>query len=107
MRNLPVPLRVDIIAFALLALLLLGGCVGQHFYRPESIVHRDAYDLAFVELDDQGELWSNQQVLAADRLIRDASAADGLVLNIFIHGWQHNAREGDSNIEGFESMLAQ
>jgi SMP-30/Gluconolactonase/LRE-like region len=107
MSRFPVPPRAPAIATALFALLVTGGCLGPRFYRPESVLHRDGYDLAFIELDDQGELWSNAQVLAADRLIRDASTSEGVILGVFIHGWQHNASPGDGNVAGFESMLGQ
>jgi hypothetical protein len=93
---------------ALVVALLGGGCVRERLYRPESVVHTDAYDLAFIEVDDQGELWSFPQVLAADQLIRDAGAApNGVILNVFIHGWQHNASPKDENVAGFESLLTQ
>jgi hypothetical protein len=90
------------------ASLAIAGCVGERFYRPESVLHRDGYDLAFVEFDDQGELWAFAQVLAAERLIRDQGAGDhGIILNVFVHGWQHNAAPDDKNVAGFESLLAQ
>ena len=105
MSHFPVLPRVAAIAAALVALLLAGGCVRERLYRPESVLHRDGYDLAFVEFDDQGELWSNRQVLAADQLIREASASEqGIILNVFIHGWQHNASPNDKNVAGFESL---
>jgi streptogramin lyase len=90
------------------ASLLIAGCVGERFYRPESVIHRDGYDLAFIEFDDQGELWAFSQVLAAEKLIRDPREADrGIILNVFIHGWQHNAAPGDQDVAGFESLLSQ
>ena len=93
---------------ALLLGLLATGCVRERFYRPESVVHRDGYDVAFVEFDDQGELWSFSQVLAADRLIREASESEHGALNlVFIHGWQHNASPDDKNVAGLESLLSQ
>ena len=96
--------------WAALTLLLLaaGGCTRPRLYRPDSVVHSESYDLAFVEFDDQGELWSPAQVVAAHRLIQEASAdEDGIILNVFIHGWQHNASPDDGNVAGFESFLGQ
>ena len=93
---------------SVLASLLIAGCVGERFYRPESVLHRDGYDLAFIEFDDQGELWAFSQVLAAEKLIRDPGDADhGIILNVFVHGWQHNAAPKDKNVAGFESLLDQ
>ena len=95
-------------AILLLALLAAAGCTRPRLYRPDSVVHRDGYDVAFVEFDDQGELWSPAQVVAADRLIRDGSASDhGVILMVFIHGWQHNASPKDGNVAGYESFLGQ
>jgi hypothetical protein len=93
-------------ALALAALHL--GCIGARFYRPESVLARDGYDLAFIELDDQGELWSPQQVVRATDLVASAGAAGpGVIQLVFIHGWQHNAAPGDQNVAGLEGMLEQ
>ena len=57
----PGPILVVVLALALLG----QGCVAHRMYRPESVVVAPAYDLAFVELDDHGELWSPAQVARA------------------------------------------
>jgi hypothetical protein len=104
MTRSPVVRACCIVLFALFT----GGCMRERFYRPESVVHRDGYDLAFIEFDDQGELWSYSQVLAAIKTIRDSGAGgQGIILSVFIHGWQHNASEGDSNVAGYESLISQ
>jgi hypothetical protein len=95
---------------ALVAVLVLTplwhGCVGHRMYRPESVVVAPAYDLALIELDDHGELWSPAQATQALARIRQASATDdGTILVVFIHGWGHNAAEGDLNVDGFRSWL--
>lgn len=93
---------------AVLLLTLIGqGCVGHRMYRTDSVVTTPAYDLAFIEIDDHGELWSPAQVSHALTRIRHASATEeGAILLVFIHGWQHDASEGDANVEGFRSWLA-
>ena len=99
----PGPILVVVLVLALLG----QGCVAHRMYRPESVVVAPAYDLAFIELDDHGELWSPAQVARALARIRHASASDeGAILLVFIHGWGHNAAEGDANVEGFRSWLA-
>src|SRR5688572_6332937 len=91
-----------------LLLLAAGGCTRPQLYRPDSIVHRENYDVAFVEFDDQGELWSPAQVVAAHRLIQETAASEnGIILNVFIHGWGHNASPDDGNVAGLESFLDQ
>jgi hypothetical protein len=94
------------IAAALLAL-AAQGCVSYRMYRTESLIAEPAYDLAFVELDEQGELWSPAQVERALSRIRRAGATrEGAILVVFIHGWTHDAAEGDANVEGFRAWLA-
>ncbi|WP_305907251.1 esterase [Methylomarinum sp. Ch1-1] len=64
------------------------------------------FQLGFVEIDDQGLLRDRKQLYALlDRLYATASK-DNLLINVFVHGWHHNAAPGDSNIEGFKDNLA-
>ncbi len=58
--------------------LLLVSCVGHRMYRPgdDSIVFGDGHCLAFVELDDQGELWSPSQVTRAVEHIQEFGATE-------------------------------
>lgn len=99
--------RARVLAVVLVLTLLCQGCVGHRMYRPEGVIVAPAYDLAFVELDAQGELWSPAQVTRALARIRQAGATDeGAILLVFIHGWRHDAAEGDANVEGFRSWLA-
>lgn len=99
--------RARVLVVVLVLTLLCQGCVGHRMYRPESIVAAPAYDLAFIELDAQGELWSPAQLTRALARIQHANATDeGAILLVFIHGWQHDAAEGDTNVEGFRSWLA-
>jgi hypothetical protein len=76
--------------------------------------------LAFLEFDDMGERWSqDSQPVTADENISNTSELSnaikiihaavrqdpGAVIITFTHGWKHNAKEGDSNIEGFKQVL--
>ncbi len=104
--------------------LLLTGCASDQIYRanyaPCSVtVSEDCashavqkigkapadYWLGFVEVDDQGQLRDRAQLQAVlDQLYKVSSAHDVLI-NVFVHGWHHNAKPGDSNIEGFKGIL--
>lgn len=65
------------------------------------------YTLGFVEIDDQGQLRDRAQLQALfDELYRTA-AKESLLINVFVHGWHHNAKPGDSNINSFGKSLAQ
>lgn len=76
--------------------------------------------LAFLEFDDMGEKWNQSsqpisdgdaiddasQLSNAVKIVRVAAKQDPHALIItFIHGWKHNARPDDSNIEGFKQVL--
>jgi len=63
-----------------------------------------------VEFDDQGELWptgERQFVLSRiEDLVRDmAQGGPPLTVLVFVHGWHHNAKAGDANLESFRSVL--
>lgn len=69
-----------------------------------SASHSTPYRLAVVEFDDFGDVWSESQVTQAIELLR--SLKDKQVLFVaFVHGWKHNAREGDSNFQSFRRIV--
>ncbi|MFB3047509.1 MAG: SMP-30/gluconolactonase/LRE family protein [Acidiferrobacterales bacterium] len=93
--------------------LATSGCVQPRLYRPVNIQNETDYRLAFIEFDDQGELWSPSQLFRTTELIKRANQAErrSLVV-VFIHGWQNNAspkqeqQEGKS-LHGFKQFLGQ
>jgi hypothetical protein len=63
--------------------------------------------LAFVEVDDMGELWDKGELDTALGVIRRANMearADPVVLT-FVHGWKNNAAQDNANVAGFEVVL--
>ncbi len=65
------------------------------------------YLLGFVEFDDQGQFHDRRQVnFLIDRLVEE-STTHNLVMVVFVHGWKHNAKIGDENIENFRKILTQ
>ncbi len=102
--------------------LLLTGCVSHKQYRTshdpcnasaksnacETAILEETKDyvLGFVEFDDQGWLWSQQQLKTVlDRIYAD-DYKQGLLITVFVHGWKHNASFNDSNVEMFRKNLA-
>lgn len=66
--------------------------------------------VAFVEFDEQGELWDRQQPDAALQLIgRAKSVSKSPIVVTFTHGWKNNADDRDNNenhnLVGFEAVL--
>jgi hypothetical protein len=73
--------------------------------------HKDAsthsdYLLGFVEIDDQGQLRDREQMYKLINKLYDMASKDSVLINVFVHGWHHNAEPGDTNIEGFQKALA-
>ncbi|HMD22216.1 MAG TPA: alpha/beta hydrolase [Alloacidobacterium sp.] len=67
--------------------------------------------LAFIEVDDMGELFDKVEVDNALRVIRQANdlaktepGNDPIVIT-FVHGWKNNAAETNSNVAGFKAAL--
>ena len=91
----------------LLVAMLLTGCIGNQMQRgTDSVENGDGYSIAFVELDDLGELWMPSQVTRALASIESANQhPDGAVFVLFVHGWNHNAAAGDANVMGFRRQL--
>ncbi len=68
------------------------------------------YELAIVEFDDQGRCYDRGQMDAvANRLDAlaplDAPGAQDVILVVFVHGWQHDARSDDDNLSAFRVLL--
>ena len=84
---------LKLLSLLLLPLLLAtSACVQPRLYRPVSIQEEDGYTLAYIEFDDQGELWSPSQMSRATELIKRATQPEaGSLVVVFIHGWQNNA----------------
>ena len=67
--------------------------------------------LGFVELDDMGALFEAGELQAVLKTIEQANALAGQspdaapMVVCFVHGWNHNASETDSNVAGFKEVL--
>lgn len=64
------------------------------------------YLLAFVEIDDQGQLRDRAQMMAAIDTLYKTAAGESLLINVFVHGWHHNAAPTDANVASFRETLA-
>jgi pimeloyl-ACP methyl ester carboxylesterase len=115
-------------ALLLISALGLGACAPHRVYRGElsacsppdpeqscgahSVERFDdpanpagTYTLGFVEFDDQGELWSREQMETVVGAAAEASALQDQLLVVFVHGWKHSAAVGDGNIQTFRDVL--
>lgn len=111
---------------AVIPLVLLTGCAANSIYRSDyspclataanpcqahslqlhSTAAADEFMLGFVEVDDQGQLRDRAQMQALLDKLYQLAINDSIIINVFVHGWHHNARPGDPNIESFKGALA-
>ncbi|MDD1611560.1 MAG: esterase [Methylococcaceae bacterium] len=75
----------------------------QHLYNTGK---DDEYTLGFVEIDDQGQIRDRKQMQALLDTLYKTAAEESILLTVLVHGWHHNARPGDPNIESFKDNLA-
>jgi hypothetical protein len=95
----------------LVTVLLTLSCSANRMYRPVSLEQHPDYSLAFIELDDQGELWAPSQLdRALAHLERLNRSEYGVALVLFVHGWNTDAspreeEEGKGTLYQYRSML--
>ena len=61
--------------------------------------------LSFVEFDEFGNFFSRKQLSDALGRAKTASQAGSTIL-VFVHGWHHDARPGDSNVRSFNELVS-
>ena len=70
------------------------------------------YELAIVEFDDQGRCYDRGQMDAVAKRLEALApddppqAGQDVILVVFVHGWQHNARSDDDNLTAFRALLS-
>lgn len=96
----------------LMALLLMLSCSANRLYRPISIEETADYSVAYIEFDDQGELWAPAQLDRALAHLERLNKSDaGVALVIFAHGWNDNAspqreKHGKGALYRYKEILA-
>ena len=100
-----------VVALSILLPALLG-CTPSKMYRPVSVQEDPDYTLAFVEFDDQGEMWDPAQLSRAVQVIEQGNQNEnGCIVVTYIHGWQHNAspkneQKESGNVNDFKAFLS-
>jgi len=64
------------------------------------------FHLGFIEYDDQGQLRDREQMRKVLDTYSTITGTDDVIVVVFVHGWQHTAAPGDSNVESFKQLLA-
>lgn len=94
--------------------IVLSGCTSSSGYRqsPEATLEKlsPEVSLAHVEIDDQGELISFEQLQRVTAKIK-AESTEPLLLLVYIHGWNQNASgnwiSGGGDLIRFRKMLGE
>jgi hypothetical protein len=66
----------------------------------------DEFDLAVIELDDQGWQWNPRQLRLALEVTDRAAQDSGALIVMFFHGWKNNAAVCNVNLACFREALA-
>ena len=109
MRNRSTKIRIALVL--LVVGLFAVGCTANRMHRPESVEEYSDYSLAFIEFDDQGELWAPSQLDRALALLESRNQSRfGSALVIYVHGWNNSAsqreeEEGKGSIYQFREIL--
>lgn len=76
----------------------------------DGVAHRsweqyESFDLGVVEFDDNGDAWHAQQEQYVLDRIRERAFDTGATIVLYAHGWHHNAKPDNGNIESFRNVL--
>lgn len=86
--------------------LLWSGCVNTGVPHQTSLwatAPAPRAQLAILEFSERGNLFDREKLKA---LIEHAANDQDTLAIVFVHGWKHDARESDPNLESFRTMLA-
>lgn len=112
---------------ACIILVLLQACAPNKIYRSDyNVCYADsenvcdkeaisihnqgtdaAFQLGFVEYDDQGQLRDRKQMQTVLDHYYPIAGQDDVILTVFVHGWHHSAAPDDGNVASFKDMLKQ
>jgi hypothetical protein len=71
-----------------------------------AICDEHGHRLAIVEFDDQGVCYDRRQMHALTAALQALEGKKALIL-VFVHGWKHDGRADDGNLDSFHKLLAQ
>jgi hypothetical protein len=87
---------------------LIGIVPNNAHQGPDSLFRFESYDLAIVEFYDQGICYHREQMKGvADRIKQFEDANLDAIIVVFVHGWKHDARSEDDDLQHFMKILEQ
>jgi len=100
--------RGIIIFLVLLNIITLLGCAPNQAYSSADSSKNSLpgqYLLHIVEFDDQGQFHNRKQLSTLLEKLAEEVKTHNLLIVTFVHGWNHNAEETDSNLKNFKELL--
>jgi hypothetical protein len=89
-----------------LLVLALVGCAANRAWQDVVIRPNTAFDLAFVEFTERGNVFDRDRMHAVlNHVDMLAKQPDGVLVVVFTHGWKHNASPTDANLGSFREWL--
>lgn len=94
-----------------LVLVTMAACTTSEPYRLDGkaveTIPGQGVHLGHVEIDDQGELQSFEQLQAVTRDLKKETRLSSHLVILFVHGWNNNANEGagGGNLRSFRAAL--
>lgn len=90
----------------IVAVALLAGCVsyGHKAFAPKFEAN-PGYGLHAVEVDDYGVFWNPTAAQTTLDAVEQQAAQGNVIVLLFVHGWHHNAKPDDKNLEDFHKTL--
>ena len=82
----------------------------QSSVQGNSVEVHPEFTLAFAEFDDQGRLWSREQLDLIERTLEKENSrpdSSGVAVVVFAHGWRHGCGVCDPNVTCFRTFLRQ
>lgn len=119
-----IPVKQALAISSLLFLLLIQGCVGVEPYhttpsaaesesgfKKEPIQDVDVLNceptstcLLFAEYDGFGRMFNRSQLSQIVKTANGVASREGTIV-VFVHGWHHNAKSDDKNLDSFKLLL--
>jgi hypothetical protein len=83
------------------------GIIGNVQHQTQGgVFPQSGYDLGIVEFDDQGRCFGDRAQMHAIMAKIEAIWSQDVIIILFVHGWKHNARTSDDNLQRFQDVLA-
>ena len=74
---------------------------------PSETISDGTHDItvSYVEFDDHGLFWTDDQLPNALRNVKTAESPNGALVAVFVHGWENNASKDNGDVASFKQKV--